>query len=92
MKEAGSPINEHIFESLIYGYSLLGEIEKADELIEIMSELNLEPNHLIYAAKMRGMIKNGHGKLLKSISRFFCLFVKNSMIFKNHKFSAEFAQ
>ena len=62
MKEEGSPINEQIFESLIYGYTLLGEIEKADELIEIMSELDLEPNHLIYTAKMRGMIKNGHGK------------------------------
>ena len=71
MKEAGSPINEHIFESLIHGYSLLGEMEKADELIEVMSELNLEPNHLIYTAKMRGMIKYGHGKLLKAISRNF---------------------
>ena len=59
MKEEGAPVNEPIFESLVYGHAKIGNFEEANNLTQIMKDLGLEPDHLTHISKMKGMIANG---------------------------------
>ena len=36
MKEEGAPVNEPIFESLVYGHAKMGNLEEANNLLGIM--------------------------------------------------------
>ena len=40
MKEEGAPVNEPIFESLVYGHAKMGNLEEANNLLGIMKGIS----------------------------------------------------
>ena len=59
MKAQNLAINEQVFHSLIFGHAKLGDLEAADNILNVMQEVGLEADHSAHVAKFSGMIQGG---------------------------------
>ena len=59
MKQINMPVNEQVFQSLVFAHAKAAEYESADKVIEIMQSSGIDVNIASYTTKLEGMILAG---------------------------------